>query len=184
MAWRVSRGWAGGILLAVVAALGCLDSPPASVDPGQSDAMGNSGDCPQVCDSCGDDGTCIIDCDEDNCEEPIFCPPGRPCQVTCTGYAACENTPIDCLDATSCLIRCTGHDACQDGIRCGGSSCSVTCDGAQACSDSGVECLADSCEIGCYGESACESGVCCDGVECGTMCTSVDGGCCRCVGCA
>ncbi len=151
---------------------------------GASGGDGAAGGCPGVCTSCLGDGTCVITCAEGECLDPIVCPEGRPCQITCTGYTACENTPIDCLAATSCDISCLGHDACQVGIQCAGSSCTVVCDGTDACSDAPVDCVADVCNIGCYGSNACTDGVCCGGAECGGMCTILDDGCCTCGGCA
>ncbi|HEU5055624.1 MAG TPA: hypothetical protein VFU21_03840 [Kofleriaceae bacterium] len=166
----------------------CLEAPPgSSVQPPDGDGAaagdGASESCPEACDDCEADGTCVIRCGEGECGPSVICPPGRPCLVVCQGYTACEAVPIDCTAATACRIECLGHDACQAGVSCAGDSCSIVCMGTDACSDGDVRCDATVCGITCDGENACTGSVCCQSGECGAQCVSVNGGCCACAGC-
>lgn len=124
--------------------------------------------CPAQCTSCDQTGTCVIDCDQTNCDNGVTCPPGRRCEVSCNGDNEC-GAGVSCSAATSCDITCNGDGACAGGITCGGVSCTIECNGEDACTGD-IACNAVTCDIDCRGDDVCEGSVCCLGSDCGSGC--------------
>ena len=122
--------------------------------------------CPAVCNGgCGSDGTCNVN---GGGGDSITCPPGKTCNITCTGDA-CGS--ITCTNAAKCTIMCVGSNACNN-ITCGAGDCIITCEGTNACND--VTCgtqKSGRCRVGCVGTSACGN------ITCSSTCDCVVDGC-------
>lgn len=86
------------------------------------------GDCPDACSAC-EDGRCLVDCDEDDCEnEDVACPAGWPCDFACTEDSACRQATLVCAPDRDCTVVCRSSEACRNAtVVCGAGTCQVTC---------------------------------------------------------
>ncbi len=89
--------------------------------------------CPAACTSCTGT-TCNILCDGTHpCANPVTCPPGLPCHVTCNATDVCSQRPISCAKATSCRVECSQEHACEMvSLECGSGACRLDCTGFEA----------------------------------------------------
>jgi hypothetical protein len=170
-----------------------LDGQPIDGPIGDGGLDVNPANCLKVCEggTCNEAGACAITCPGSPACQPdtrIVCPPGVPCEVSCTAQSAC-NRGVDCSQASRCAINCTAQDTCNEMPNvCAGDTCTVTCSGQTSCNRS-VSCDAGTCAIKCTGNDSCnENTVVCNAatactVQCGVGGSTGQGACNRSVSC-
>ncbi len=127
--------------------------------------------CPSQCTSCNAaQKTCAIDCALNNgaCAQPIACPAGWSCNVTCSVANQC-NSGVSCGNATSCTIACSARQTCKN-VTCGRGTCGVTCGGTNSCGGA-VTCGTGTCGVTCSGTNSCGNTVTCGTGACNVNCT-------------
>lgn len=176
----------------VVAAAGCLQSPPDSQPPdGPADAASvrDSGEgfidgaatCPELeppggqcalaCtnDCVGD--ICTVDCTAGpGCHDVIVCAPGFDCDVDCGVEDICIDATVNCPAFHECVIRCGGDDSCMNMVvNCSDGPCTVFCDGdPQSCRQMVVNCGSGPCTSECSVEQTAPPTVHCE-ASCGCV---------------
>ena len=159
--------------VALVAAAGCLESPPGSQppdDPTDAASAGDSGregldgalTCPELetpGGQCGLDCTndcldeiCVVDCTAGpGCHDVIACAPDFDCSVDCGVIGICTEATLNCPLGHACEVFCSADDSCMNMVvNCSDGPCAITCSGdPEACSQLTVNCGTGACTTRC-----------------------------------
>lgn len=96
---------------------GALDAANV-LDPADASDAADASDvvaaCPDVCTSCSNAGTCLIECPGPKCPGQVTCPEGRPCRVECKTSSNCVNTMIGCAVDQPCTVVCNTQSTCSN----------------------------------------------------------------------
>lgn len=135
-------------------------------------------DCAEACSEAGGaciDGVCTINCNSEECQSQVVCPPGADCHVQC-GELACAGGVQCPAGVRACSIECSGDASCGGPVECNGSSCEIACAGGGSCGGGIKAVSAGDVRIDCSSGGACQAGATCDALSCTVAC-SADGSC-------
>ena len=157
----------------LVAATGCLQSPPDSQpsdDPADAASASDSGEgvidgaltCPEVeqpgdqCAlACSNDcvgDICTVDCTAGpGCHDVILCAPDFDCEIECGVEDVCTDATVNCPPGHACVIHCGADDSCMNTVvNCVDGPCTIVCSGdPQSCRQMTVNCGAGPCTTVC-----------------------------------
>lgn len=138
-----------------------VDAPPDAATPGCSDTT-----CIAAGGTCAN-GTCVILAANG---QPVDCPPGSSCAVSCTFDNQSCRDGMTCGTGGDCTFGCIADHSCDNSsmLSCGANSrCEIYCTGNHACVGLTIACGGNAtCIYHCCGGSACTNGFSCVGTGC------------------